>query len=195
MGVGSHRGTLVVALERPWSGHSLPSELEGSGFRLSIPGGGRGARTAEAWGPSHVALCPQCAPVPMGWPAQLGASVATSNAWGAAAGRTTPVPVSPAATSTSGAPATRPALPAPTSTSPGAASRPSAAPACTLCPAAPPPLASTRAAASPSALQASPGTAAGECGAGGVTLGHRGGPQGALATPSACPCQHILPQV
>lgn len=52
-----------------------------------------------------------------------------------------------------------------------AVSQPSSAPACALCRAAPPPLASTRAVAWPSALQASPVMAAGECRMGGVTLG------------------------
>lgn len=116
---------------------------------------------------SHTALCPQCAPVPMGWPAQLGVSAATSNAWGAAASRMTPVPALPAATSTSRAPATRPALQAPTSMSRGAVSQPSSVPACALCPASPPPLVSTRAVAWLSALQASPVMAVGEWRAGG----------------------------
>lgn len=123
-----------------------------------------GARTKVR---SNAALCPQCAPVPEGWPAQLGVSAATVNAWEAAAGQKTPVPVLPAATSTSREPATGPALQAPTSMNPGAASRPSGVPACALCPAAPPPLASTKAAVWPSALQASPVMAVGECKVGG----------------------------
>lgn len=98
-------------------------------------------------------------------------SAATLNAWGAVAGQKILVPASPAATSTSRVPATGPALQAPTSMSPGAVSQPSSVPACALCRAAPPPLASTRAVAWPSALQASPVMAAGECRMGGVTLG------------------------
>lgn len=131
------------------------------------PGGGGGARTKEAWVRSNAAFCPQCALVPVGWPAQLGVSAATLNAWEAAAGQKTPMPVSPAVTSTSRVPATGRALQAPTSMSPGAASRRSTVPACALCLAAPPPLASTRVVAWPSALQASPVMTAGECQVGG----------------------------
>ena len=139
---------------------------------------------------SNAALCPQCAPVPVGWPAQSGASAATPNAWEAAAGQKTPVPVSPAATSTSGAPATGPAHQAPTSMSPGAVSQRSAVPACALCLAVPPPSASTRVAVWPSALQASPVMTAGECRVGG---GHPWSSEEAHTGPGLMPHPLLAP--
>lgn len=169
MGDGKpQRGATVLVLKSPiWgqvSQQPLSSELEEFGccLRVLFPGGRGGARMREGGRPNS-ALCPQCVPVPMGWPAQLGVSAATLNAWGAAAGQKTPGPAWPVATSTSRAPATGPALQAPTSMSPGAVSRQSTVPACAPCPAAPPPSASTGAAAWPSAPRASPAMAAGEC--------------------------------
>lgn len=166
--MGSHReGPWSLSSQAP-SGEkraSSPVICTGGIWMLSkcYPGGRGGVAPGPERGRPNSALCPQCVPVPTGWPAQLGVSAATPNAWGAAAGRKTPGPAWPAATSTSRAPATGPALRAPTSMRPGAASRQSTAAACALCLAAPPPSASTRAAAWPSAPQASPAMAAGEC--------------------------------
>ena len=169
MGGGEpHRGTVVLVLRTHLRKRepATPCHLNGRNLGADeecYPRGRGGTRTKGAGARPDTALCPQCVPVPMGWPAPLGVSAATSNAWGAAAGRKTRVPASLVVTSISRVPATGPAPQAPTSTSPGAASRRSAVPACALCPAAPPPSASTRAAAWPSALQASRAMAAGEC--------------------------------